>query len=318
MGMLTKIQWCHHTFNPWRGCIKISDGCAHCYAEAQSVRNPRVLGEWGQNGRRAIAGEDYWRQPIRWARAAAAAGERRRVFCASLADVFEDNAQVVDARERLFDTIEATPELDWLLLTKRPENVRILAASDIGWDVFQYGLPPNVWLGASIESHEWLWRASALMEIPASVRFLSLEPLLAGLAEIKASIGSLSRFMDRGEYGDRFAQACPREVYPFLGMKAIPDSDWNAHGGKIHWVIVGGESGPHARPCDVMWIAELVRACRAAGCAVFVKQLGTRPVANGLPVALADPKGGDPDEWPAGFDFLKVREFPVLTPPETH
>ncbi len=123
MGEGSKIQWTHHTFNPWRGCTHVSPGCEHCYAEALSKRNPAQLGTWGAGGTRVVASEAYWKQPERWNRAAEAAGERHRVFCASLADVFEDRPELVEPRERLWRLIVATPHLDWLLLTKRPENI---------------------------------------------------------------------------------------------------------------------------------------------------------------------------------------------------
>src|SRR5690349_6943095 len=121
MGRDSAIEWTHHTFNPWRGCTKVSAGCAHCYAETWSKRNPKALGIWGDGGTRVIAAEAYWRQPLKWNAAAKAAGERHRVFCASLADVFEDRPELVESRERLLDVIYKTPDLDWLLLTKRPE-----------------------------------------------------------------------------------------------------------------------------------------------------------------------------------------------------
>src|SRR5262245_49606753 len=117
----SKIQWTDHTFNVWRGCEKVSPGCAHCYAETMSRRNPAVLGEWGKHGTRVIASEAMWREPLKWDRQARAAGVRKRVFCASLADVFEDRPELVAPRERLFRLIEDTPNLDWQLLTKRPE-----------------------------------------------------------------------------------------------------------------------------------------------------------------------------------------------------
>src|SRR4051812_25249351 len=132
MGADSKIAWTHHTFNPWRGCTKVTPGCDHCYADAMSVRNPKVLGIWGADGARAMAAYSYWRHPVAWNKAAEAAGERHRVFCASLADVFEAAdtmpaealPAVRAARVQLFEVIRTTPHLDWLLLTKRPENVR--------------------------------------------------------------------------------------------------------------------------------------------------------------------------------------------------
>lgn len=157
MAEKTKIEWTDHTFNPWRGCMKVHAGCAHCYAESQSKRNPGMLGVWGDSGTRVVGSEEMWSQPGKWNKAAEKSGERRRVFCASMADVFEDwagpltnaNGHVLfpgncltnpwrdsgnpetekpltlnDVRRRLFALIDETPWLDWQLLTKRPENVR--------------------------------------------------------------------------------------------------------------------------------------------------------------------------------------------------
>src|SRR5690349_347144 len=123
MSATSKIQWTHSTFNPWRGCTKVSSGCTHCYAESLSKRNPKTLGVWGANGSRAIAAESYWRQPLKWDKEARKTGQPWRVFCASLADVFEDRPELHAPRLRLLKLIEETTSLTWLLLTKRPENV---------------------------------------------------------------------------------------------------------------------------------------------------------------------------------------------------
>jgi len=176
MGERTDIQWCDHTFNPWRGCQRVSPGCHNCYAETLSRRNPKVLGEWGPTGLRAIASESYWKQPLAWDRAAKKAGERRRVFCASLADVFEDHPGLEAPRARLWEIVDATPNLDWLVLTKRPENI-----GDMVPDVWNETPPGHLWLGVSCEDQpradERIWR---LLQTPAAVRFVSAEPLLAG------------------------------------------------------------------------------------------------------------------------------------------
>ena len=145
MAENSAIGWTHHTFNPWRGCQKVAPGCTNCYAEALAKRNPSVLGTWGADGTRVVAAEAYWREPLKWQRQAAAAGERRRVFCASLADVFEDwNGPITnvrgekllcnqaDLRRRLFALIDETPDLDWLLLTKRPEHILRMTPAEIG------------------------------------------------------------------------------------------------------------------------------------------------------------------------------------------
>ena len=174
MGKDSGIQWTHHTFNPWRGCTHVSPGCEHCYAETLSKRNPAQLGTWGAGGTRVIAAESYWAQPFRWDKAAAAAGERHRVFCASLADVFEDRPELREPRHRLWSTIVATPHLDWLLLTKRPENAVPLT---LGWL-----WPRNVWLGATIEDQRRAdERQDHLRRTPAGVRFVSYEPALTAI-----------------------------------------------------------------------------------------------------------------------------------------
>lgn len=172
-------------FNPWRGCVKISAGCAHCYAETLSHRNPTVLGIWGDHGTRVIASESAWREPLKWDKAARNAGERHRVFCASLADVFEDRPELVAPRVRLFHLIQETPNLDWLLLTKRPENVtRFLGGQGVprSW---AEPMPPNIWAGTSVENRKHgLPRMEVLKGIPSAVRFLSVEPLLEDLGDI--------------------------------------------------------------------------------------------------------------------------------------
>jgi protein gp37 len=270
-----------------------------------SKRNLKVLGEWGPNGTRVIASESMWREPIKWNRDAEKAGERRRVFCASLADVFEGYATmpeasmgaVRDARDRLFDLILSTPHLDWLLLTKRPQNIKPLMQRipvlkrDNVWDHLWPHHFPNVWLGTSVEDQKTADERIPHLRCPAAVRFLSVEPLLGpvDLTALRRRDGSWMRPLD-GRFNT------------------------------IDWVIVGGESGPGSRPCNVAWISSIVSQCKAAGVACFVKQLGSQvrqysdlgywPVrVEGDRPRLTDPKGGDPTEWP---EFLRVREFPEV------
>lgn len=292
MGDATAIEWADATFNPWRGCARVSPGCVNCYAEALATRFAGTLGTWGPGGERAMASEAYWRKPERWNAEAAAAGVRRRVFCASLADVFEDRPDLEAPRARLFDLIVATPHLDWLLLTKRPENVRRLAtaaAASLGLLLDEFMLAPNVWLGTTVEDQARAdERVPILLDTPAAVRFLSCEPLL-GPVDLSEGL--------------------------WLGPRMGPQRT------RVDWLIVGGESGPHARSMDLAWARTLVEQGRAAGVPVFVKQLGARPyveVKNGAwlfgapplrdPRPMRDRKGGDPDEWPAD---LRVREVPA-------
>jgi protein gp37 len=175
----SKIEWTNHTFNPWIGCQHVSPGCDHCYAEVMmDHRYHRV--EWGPHGERKRTSEQYWKQPMRWAKDARLTGQRPRVFCASLADVW-DNKVPSPWRSDLFRLINLTPELDWLLLTKRPENIRKMLPSAIE------GLPewpwPNVWLGTTCEDQEhYDHRWPILRRTRAAVHFISYEPALSPLS----------------------------------------------------------------------------------------------------------------------------------------
>jgi protein gp37 len=257
MADVTGIQWTDATFNPWWGCERVSPACAHCYADTVAHRYGHDL--WGAETSRRFFGDEHWRQPLRWDRKAEASGTRTRVFCASMADVFEDRDELEKWRVRLWGLIEATPNLDWQLLTKRPENVAAMVPWEDDW-------PANVWIGASIENSRFTFRADVLRELPAAVRFISAEPLLGSL-------------MLNGKPNRR-----PLELEG------------------ISWVIVGGESGPRARPMRLEDAQELVDACRAGGVAPFVKQLGSV-----LGKSYGGGKGGDIEAFPAP---LQVREFP--------
>jgi protein gp37 len=173
----TKIAWTESTFNIAWGCTKVSPGCKHCYADTLSQR---YTGSrfWGPGAERRTFGAKHWADPLKWNEIARQRRQRMRVFTSSMCDVFEDHPTIDGERLRLWDLIIGTPWLDWQILTKRAERIadhlpRTWAA---GW--------PNVWLGVSIESPEYLWRMETLKQIPAQVRFLSLEPLLADLGSL--------------------------------------------------------------------------------------------------------------------------------------
>ena len=171
MGKDSGIEWTHHTFNPWWGCEKVSEACANCYAETWAKRIGQSL--WGRKAPRRFFGDNHWREPLKWNAEAVRSGERRRVFCSSMADVFEDRAELDIHRARLWDLIAATPMLDWLLLTKRPEHVEACVPWGDSW-------PENVWLGTTAENQKWATvRVATITKIPARVRFLSCEPLLS-------------------------------------------------------------------------------------------------------------------------------------------
>jgi len=176
MSEVTHIAWTDHTFNPWWGCVKVSPGCANCYAEALADRMGKY-GLWGKEGgpRRHLSAK-YWNEPRKWN---AKATRRERVFCGSMCDVFEKHSGVALLREAMWHLIEETPNLDWQLLTKRPENIR----QNLPW---RWGAGwPNVWIGTTVESMAQSSRVVTLREIPAVVRFISYEPALGPLDEIR-------------------------------------------------------------------------------------------------------------------------------------
>jgi len=172
MGEQTGIQWTDHTFNPWWGCVKVSPACDHCYAEALSKRYG--YGVWGKDAPRRWFGAAHWREPLKWNKAAEKAGVRERVFCASMADVFEDGSSDLDGqRANLWALIEMTPWLDWQLLTKRPANIaRMIPERWAQW-------PANVWVGTTAENQEWLdVRERWMRTLNPRVLFISYEPAL--------------------------------------------------------------------------------------------------------------------------------------------
>lgn len=171
MAEQTGIQWTTHTWNPWWGCSRVSPACAHCYADTLARRYGHRL--WDGDRRRFLS-DEHWRHPLRWNRAAERDGAPRKVFCASMADVFEDHPELEPWRARLWPLIEQTPMLEWQLLTKRPENVATMVPWGERW-------PSNVWIGASIENSRHTFRADLLRALPAAVRFISAEPLLGSL-----------------------------------------------------------------------------------------------------------------------------------------
>ena len=252
MAKNSKIEWTHHTFNPWVGCTKVSPACDHCYAEGWAKRSGMV--QWGAHAERRRTSENNWRQPIKWNADAKRKGVRYRVFCSSLADVF-DNAVPVQWRTDLFRLIAETPSLDWLLLTKRIGN----ADSMLG-DYKTVPLLPNVWIGASITNQEEADRdIPKLMRLPATKRFLSMEPLLGpvDLTDICPNRGQISE--------DHFSAIFD------------PDDDAEEDGtpfSYIDWVIVGGESGPGARPMHPEWVRSLRDQCSAADVPFLFKQHG--------------------------------------------
>lgn len=182
MSDFSKIQWTDHTFSPWWGCARISPACRFCYADDLAKRWGHEV--WRRHGPRKMLSDSTWAKPLKWNRDAQRAGTPAKVFCASMADVFEDHPDVKDARLRLWDLIDATPWLCWQLLTKRPENIASMAPWGNDW-------PAHVWIGTSVENQRYAeLRIPILAAVPAKVRFLSCEPLLGDidLGEHKTAI----------------------------------------------------------------------------------------------------------------------------------
>ncbi|TWO69172.1 phage Gp37/Gp68 family protein [Caenimonas sedimenti] len=188
MAENSTIEWTHHTFNPWWGCTKVSPGCDHCYADNMARRYGHNV--WGHDAPRRFLSDANWDKPLIWNNEAAAEGARKRVFCASMADVFEVRDDLARHRQRLLRLIDATPGLDWLLLTKRPHSIKKLLPID-------YQFPPQVWIGTTVENQEQADKRIKYLQdfTTASVRFLSCEPLL-GPVDIR-------RYLQPGRNGVR-------------------------------------------------------------------------------------------------------------------
>jgi protein gp37 len=323
MGENSSISWTDHTFNPWIGCTKVSPGCANCYAEAY---DKRWGGEhWGKGAPRQRTSEANWRKPLKWNREASgplqsfqevrtvdgrtfrgtieqmaalnlamddviyAGPARPRVFCASLADWLDDEVPIEWLAD-LLALIHATPNLDWLLLTKRPQiwKRRMIAACDslriettpldaqrfiVDWRDGKS--PANVWIGTTVEDQQRAdERIPALLQIPAKVRFLSCEPLLGPVDLAK------SRALPVFRYADTVLQVdgLTGRTFGVLTNQQSLNGGWRRHDGNrqpwIDWVICGGESGPNARPMHPDWARSLRDQCAAAGTPFSFKQWG--------------------------------------------
>ena len=243
MADKSNIEWTDSTFNPWEGCTKVGPGCDNCYAEN---RNARFAGgaaiNWGPGAPRRRTSASNWQKPVTWNAQAddfyRAHGRKRRVFCASLADVF-DNAVSGEWRQDLASLILRTPNLEWLVLTKRIGNAQEMLSA-----MFMGGAPLNLRIGASIVNQEEAERDIAKLLRLGLPNFLSMEPLLAGVDLTKVWVPN----------------NLLRNMVPALG--------------KIDWVIVGGESGPGARPMHPEWVRSLRDQCAAAGVPFLFKQWG--------------------------------------------
>lgn len=290
MAEQSEISWTDATFNPWIGCTKISPACDHCYAERDFDLRKHMV-EWGSGKPRHRTSAANWKKPLKWNREpffkcpecnwrGVASGPlaacpncpcpsllpaRRRVFCASLADVF-DNEVDPAWRADLFRLIRQTPNLDWLLLTKRIGNAtamidRALSDGHLLTSREPFWPWPNVWLGATICNQEEADRdIPKLLATPARVRFLSIEPMLGAI--------DLTGFI----WGrQQPCSECPKDVDCECGgtpTRELPGEP------ALSWVIVGGESGPKARPMHPNWVRSIRDQCAAASVPFHFKQWG--------------------------------------------
>jgi protein gp37 len=251
----TKIEWADHTFNPWLGCTKVSPACTNCYAEGWAKKYGKLHLWKGERQRTAVSN---WKIPYRWNKGHdeffAKNGHRQRVFAASLADIF-DTEVPQEWREDFWQVVRDTHNLDWMLLTKRPENMADMLPKD--WaNGYGYGYP-NVWLGVTAENQkEADKRIPLLVRTPAAVRFLSMEPLLGPV--------NLSKWLLTPGWSPTYYD--PDNIHGYTNTEPT-----NEH---IQWVIAGGESGSHARPSHPEWFRHIRDQCQAAGVAFHFKQLG--------------------------------------------
>lgn len=299
---MTTIEWTEQTWNPTTGCDRISPGCDNCYALTMAKRlkgmgsakyqndgDPRTSGPgFGLTGHPDVLGE-----PLRWKKP-------RRVFVNSMSDLFHARV-TTNLITKVWQTMQATPQHTYQILTKRASRLAPVLAK-VHAELGLIDPLPNVWLGVSVESQKYAdLRIPGLLRAPAAVRFLSCEPLLGPVDLTRIPFqGDVRYVVDalRGRYGLRE----PKEHFMF-GMASL---------GPIDWVIVGGESGPGARPMELDWASDLVQQCQGARRSVFVKQLGTvwardHHTGGKSVAAHGDTKGGKPEHWPAD---LRVREYP--------
>lgn len=262
MSDRTAIEWTHATWNPIRGCTKVSPGCKHCYAETFAERFRGVPGHPFEQGFDLRLVPNALELPLRWKTG-------RLIFVNSMSDLFHEDVPE-SYIERVFAMMERASQHQFQVLTKRAERLQAFTST--------HSVPRNAWMGVSVENDEYCWRIALLREVPAAVRFLSLEPLLG-------PVGTLDL---RG----------------------------------IHWVIVGGESGPGAREMQAEWVRDIRRQCDSAGVAFFFKQWGgvqksrngrtlDRRTFNGMPRAA---QRITPDEVPGKV----CRPGAVGTPPRPH
>ncbi|WP_439634999.1 DUF5131 family protein [Oceanicaulis sp.] len=244
------IEWTTHTFNPWIGCTKVSAACDFCYAEKWDHRFGG--NRWGPHADRTLT--KTWPNPRKWNRQADKTGIRPRVFVASLADVFDNHRSILPGwREDLWKLIDETPNLDWLLLTKRPQNIMKMIP-----ERWRDGLPSHVWIGTTVEDQKSAdQRIPALLQVPAAIRFLSCEPLI-GPVDLTGHFWGPVYLTNHFCGPAKPCAGCSRSKLE--------------NGPALHWVIAGGESGAQYRPADPDWFRQLRDQCAEADVPFLFKQ----------------------------------------------
>ncbi len=272
MGETTGISWTDATWNGWTGCTKVSPACDNCYAERDAKRYG--LAKWGKGEQRVRTSVAYWKKPLTWDRKCAKEGTRMKVFAFSMADVFDE--EVPDEwRDEFFELVRKTPNLDWLVLTKRAHKMYGYA------ERFRRDgnpLPKNVWWGVTVEDQTranqripYLLSMPEAVDNPAAVLWVSAEPLRGPVDFTKIEI--------------RDAEVT---INALSGHVKGPDDMIP----RLDWIITGGESGPNAKPADPTWYRDIRTDCSVHGTAFFFKQWGEwMPLYKGGPDVTKDTKG---------------------------
>lgn len=293
----SNISWTDHTFNPWMGCQEWSEGCRNCYAKTLTT-NRMGLDVFGNKELRQLT-KGPWktvarlhRQAEHDARTGEGLGRPHRVFCASLADVFEDAPGPNEWRPDVWDLIRSCPWFDWQLLTKRPDNIAAMLPDDwgAGW--------PNVWLGTSIEDRRVVDRAAVLGEIPAFNRFISYEPAIGPVIPEVVSIAFDPGVEDKSEIVTTW-----QDDYTGPGLRFYNESGELA----FHWLIAGGESGSGYRPMELEWALDARQSCEHEGVAFFFKQISAFKPGQG-----EDALGRVEHNFPRSWDRADLADHPVF------
>lgn len=272
---MTKIAWCHYTYNLWHGCHKVDISCKLCYAATMSKRWQRDI--WGVDKPRLFQKPSYYQNPAKWQRKAAKLGVAYRVFVMSMGDIFEEhsnagiNARMNRFRALLWEQIEANPNLVFMLLTKRPENIHMLSPKRWLADEYSVKFPANVWLGTSIGTPRQLDRMNDISWHEAGGHFVSFEPLV-----------------ERIDTYDIADDPVSVEV----------DNTWT--------FIAGGESGAGARKSELDWFYEIKEAAQETGANFFMKQYGAKLAKE---LGLQHGKGEDMSEWEPGLQVQDVPDY---------